>query len=241
MIINPYRFGVGGGDPSFASVVNLTHFNGSNGATPPYTNNGSSATGFNTVVAGGVLTTSFAKFGASSYDGTPTPGRSVYVNGGGSEYTLGTNDFTYEFWVYPLTLNIDYNSVKIYMDTRSTTGTGTPQLVVNAVSADGSLRVSDGAGNVRITGAAGIITAAAWNAVAVCRNAGTLRLFVNGTQAGANYTDSNNYAGTGSIFLGAAYNNAGGCLGYFDEFRFTNGVGRYTAGYTPAVAAFPDS
>lgn len=248
MIILPSTRGVlqsaSGGDPAFSTVVNLTHFDGSNGAVPPYTNNGSAATGFTTVVAGGALTTSISKFGVSSYNGTPTPGRHVYVIGGGSAYTVGTNDFTYEFWVYPLTLNIDYNSVKVYFDTRTSTGTGSPVVILYTPVADGSLRMNTGSDV--ITSAAGVITAAAWNAIAVSRASGTTRLFVNGTQVGSSYTDSNSYAATGQIYLGSAYNNGGGCLGYFDEFRFSNGsvgsgAGRYTANYTPETAAFPDS
>lgn len=89
-----------------------------------------------------------------------------------------------------------------------------------------------------------------WYHLALCRTAGQLLLFVNGQQFGLPITDGDTYhASSPSMFaVGAEYPfnspfnfpvaNTAVC-GHMDETRFTNGVGRYTASFTPPTAIFP--
>lgn len=81
-------------------------------------------------------------------------------------------------------------------------------------------------------------------AIAVCRNTGVNRLFINGVRVGPAATDTATYFNQSSaLSIGAGMNAASTVLnafdGWMDEIRFTVGVGRYTADYTPAVAKFP--
>lgn len=87
-----------------------------------------------------------------------------------------------------------------------------------------------------------------WYNIAIVRAAGELLLFVDGVQQGLPIADSNTYfAGTAPFGLGLQMQKTGNppitdntfFQGWFDETRFTNGVGRYTSSYTPTSVAYP--
>jgi hypothetical protein len=67
-------------------------------------------------------------------------------------------------------------------------------------------------------------------------------MYVNGTQVGATYSDSTNYASSATTLIG---NGAGNFFmnGFIDELRITVGNSRGYTGSTITVptAAFPDS
>lgn len=87
--------------------------------------------------------------------------------------------------------------------------------------------------------------------LAIVRASGEDLLFVDGKQLGLPVTDSNAYfsGGAEKLAIGSEVTTIGGVLvqpvagttlsGRMDETRFTNGVGRYTATFSPPVAAFP--
>lgn len=81
-------------------------------------------------------------------------------------------------------------------------------------------------------------------AIAVCRESGLNRLFINGVRVGPAVADTATYYDHNSPFaIGAQKTNStdliNGFNGWMDEVRFTVGVGRYTTDYTPATAKFP--
>lgn len=87
-----------------------------------------------------------------------------------------------------------------------------------------------------------------WYHLAIVRAAGELLLFVNGVQLGLPITDSRTYFSGGTEFfaLGQEFTLTFQdpiantfMAARLDETRFTNGVGRYTATFTPPTAAFP--
>jgi hypothetical protein len=82
--------------------------------------------------------------------------------------------------------------------------------------------------------------------IAVCRNTSVNRLFIDGVRNGAAVADANTYHDNASQLVVAARQSAATTLtenfnGWVDEFRYTVGVGRYTAEYTPATDEFPRS
>jgi len=83
---------------------------------------------------------------------------------------------------------------------------------------------------------------AAWNYIVIERYSGVTKLFINGTQEGASYTDSNNYP-TAPLVIGGRFSATSGDYrslnGYIDDLRVTKGVARYTGGFTPPTAALP--
>jgi len=91
-----------------------------------------------------------------------------------------------------------------------------------------------------------------WYHIALCRVAGQLLLFVDGVQLGLPITDGDTYFATSNaaLSIGTQLNSAstGGAgvsgstlIGRLDETRFTNGVGRYTASFSPPTGIFPRS
>lgn len=85
-----------------------------------------------------------------------------------------------------------------------------------------------------------------WYHIAICRASGQLLLFVNGEQLGLPIADASTYfAGTAPWSYGAETDTSSGdvvantaYLGWADETRFTNGVSRYTANFTPTTVPF---
>jgi hypothetical protein len=88
----------------------------------------------------------------------------------------------------------------------------------------------------RITSSA--LSTATWYHIAVSRSGANTRMFVNGTQAGSTYTDTNNYA-AGAIGVGGRADATIPLNGYIDDLRITKGIARYTANFTPPQVALP--
>ena len=141
----------------------------------------------------------------------------------------GTGDFTWEGWFY---FNNVTNEAKVY-DGRTT---GATSFMVYIQS--GTLRFFyDGAD--RITSSS--LSTSTWYHIAIVRNSGVTKMYLDGTQTGSSYTDANNYtAGNGKLYLFATDASGSQCVnGYIDDFRITNGYARYTSNFTAPTAAFP--
>lgn len=174
-----------------------------------------------------------SKFGGYSayFDGA---GDFLYPVNSGPDFAFGTGDFTVEMWVYLPSLGVN----RSLYDGRPTSTNG-PYVwtYVSATNTIGFL-VSSVA---RITGTTAL-AAMTWYHVALCRSGTSTKLFLNGVQEGATYSDGNNYLGAANRpFIGIdSYNSsASAMLGYIDDLRVTKGVARYTANFTPPAAAFP--
>lgn len=218
----PVTAGGGGAtDPNYANVISLLHFDGANGSTTFTDQKGI----VYTPTGGAKLSTANAKFGTAAADFTTTG--SYLMSASDAGFGVGTIDFTAEaFILLPAT-----GSLQSILDTvsRSTT-TGW----VFYVSSSGVLTYTGGA-----TIAGGTIAAGAYTHVAVARQSGTVRIFAGGVLAGT-VADAANFPTT-ALQLGNAAGNTATLAGYMDEFRFTRGVARYTANFTPPTAAFPNS
>ena len=149
------------------------------------------------------------------------------------QYAFGSGDFTIEGWIY---WDSSKATDQIFIDFRPTTTNGAyPTLFLNS-SGQINFYASNG---VRITSSA--ITTNTWTNFALVKNSGTTKLYVNGTQSGSSYTDSNSYLQS-RLRLGDSGFNIGdgaGYKGYLDDIRITNGLARYTTTFTPPTAALP--
>jgi len=80
--------------------------------------------------------------------------------------------------------------------------------------------------------------------IAVSRTGGFNRLFIDGVRVGPATADSATYFNATSVMSVSAVQSGSSTLtdsfrGWMDEARFTVGVGRYIAEYTPITTAFP--
>jgi hypothetical protein len=145
-----------------------------------------------------------------------------------SSYGYGTGDFTIEFWMYPNSVGLQ--TVVSNLTSASSTN---PHLYISS-----SIRYYT-ANADRITGAS--LVTGQWYHIALCRNSGSTRLFVNGTQSGSTYSDTNNY-GTSAPFGIATYWTSGSPVtdntfsGYISNLRILKGTGLYTSAFTPPTS-----
>ena len=211
-------------DPQFGSVSLLLHGNGTNGSTTITDNSPTPKTV--TAVGNAQISTAQSKFGGASiaFDGSGD-----YLNVPSSaSMRLEASDFTIEFWLY-----LAAQGTYIIYDQRSVAS----QVVPTIYTASGQIKYLVSSSD-RITGST--LAAAVWNHIAVSRSGTSTKMFVNGTQAGSTYTDTNDYiqnpVGVGTTLVTLSNN----LNGYIDDLRITKGVARYTANFIPPTAQFPD-
>lgn len=87
----------------------------------------------------------------------------------------------------------------------------------------------------RISGAF-TATSGVWYHIALTRSSNIVKLFVNGTQVGSDWTNSQTWT-TSNYILGDAPETGFGINGHIDEFRVSN-IARYTANFTAPTAPF---
>jgi hypothetical protein len=211
-------------DPFFANVVSLLHMDGSNGSTsfPDVKGNTWAATG------NAQVTTTSPKFGSGAL---LTDGTGDWIQSGPvAAYDLISSDFTIEFWVNPTAVS----GLRFCFDlfTASTTGLC---FYLNGTG------FSLDRGSTVILAVAGVFSAGVYQHVAITRSGNSWRVFVDGVQKGSTITAA--VALTSSQTLRIANDKGNNfCMnGRIDDFRFTKGVARYTANFTPPAAAFPDA
>ena len=188
-----------------------------------------------TCIGSAQISTAQSKFGNSSL-GTASGDISISTT---NIFDFGTSDFTVEFWFYRTGLGSGNNFI---VDARPNgsngnyfmlwmpSGTTAPQYY----TASGS----------RITSSINLGTNA-WTHIAVVRNSGTTTLYMDGVSGGS-FSDSTNYVDTGGSTLGfwagsstdySQYTTPG----FFDDFRVTKGLARYTSSFTPPTTAHLNS
>jgi phage protein U len=174
------------------------------------------------------LSTAIKKFGTASLalDGT---GDYVTVPTQ-PDFQFGTDNFTIEGWFYRDTTGV---AVSLF-DFRTAATQTAPWLYIGA---GGSLLYVVNSSN-RISTGSGTIGAGSWFHIALSRSGTDTRLFVNGTQVGSTYTDTNNYIQS-PLTIGARYTGANEFFnGYIDDLRIVKGVAKYTTNFTAPTSAF---
>jgi len=239
MIICPSSRGVisGPADPFFSSVVFLCHFNSSSGAGPTtYVQSSPRGSAISSVGNTVVASSAQSKFGGFSLCYPPAV-TVIKVQSVDTDYQMGSGDFTLEWWQYLATIS----ALTEPFDLRDTANQVAPTVYCQAT---GVIKyfVSN---TDRITSSANAVAVNTWQHIALTRSGTSTKLFVDGTQVGSTYTDSNNYNASSTMTIGNAH--VGGVPvssasnpGYIDEVRVTKGVARYASNFTPPSTPFPD-
>lgn len=212
-----------------ANTVLLLHMNGADAST---TFTDSSATTPHTVTAAGnaQIDTAQSKFGGASglFDGT---GDFLTLDGS-AEFAFGTGDFTVDFW-----FRIAVAGTAVLFDGRATGSD--PALTPMIYAAANQLRYFTNGGEV-ISGSTQLLVDT-WYHCALTRSGTSTKLFLNGTQEGATYSDSNNYiVGASRPMIGADGNGNGNNAfnGWIDELRVLKGEAAWTSNFTPPTSAY---
>jgi hypothetical protein len=171
------------------------------------------------------ISTSQYKFGTSSLalDGT---GDYIFVPSD-SDFAYGTGDFTIEFWYRKTASGV----FQVLYDQRTA---ATDTAVMIAVNSTEKVYVYIN-GATRCLGTSTLATNT-WYHIAVTRTSGSTRLFINGSQEGATYSDTNDYPSK-QIRIGIDYAGNSPVNGFIDEVRVSN-ISRYSGTFTPSSTEF---
>lgn len=176
--------------------------------------------------------TAVKKYGTGSIkcDGT---GDLLRLNSSVQGTAFGQGDFTVEFWLY---FNIAQYAV-LFDQRPSPAATQGLYPTIGYDPANGYLAYFTNSGYRIQSNAA--LSDSTWYHIALSKASGSTRLFVDGTQVGSTYADTNNYISGGIIIGGRADLSQAQLDGFIDDFRITSGVGRYTADFDPPTKALP--
>lgn len=216
-----------GTDPYWNNVSLLLHGDGANGSTTVI-----DSTGKNTLTCYGSaqISTAQSKFGVSSlaFDGSGD-----YIStAANSSLTMGSGDFTVEFFFYATTTANTY--LFALAPTSNITDSYTSVISVGKSTTNNLQLILNGDAGWTSNN---VWNSSAWNHIAIVRSGSTAKLFCNGVVV-ISVTNSTNFAHT-YLHLGAGLNTSSLCN--LDEFRITKGIARYTANFTPPSAPFLNS
>lgn len=167
-----------------------------------------------------------------------------------ADFELGAADFTIEGWFKFNATPTGSNYYSLASKFRTSTNERSWQLLYGgAAFNNGKLawrRSTDGASGTLTTIVEATFTpiVGKWYHIAVQRASGAVTLFVDGVRLNAPVTDGSTYHNNTSLcVLGAEQNGTttvmNSFIGLIDEFRLTNGVGRYGSGFAVPSTAFP--
>jgi len=143
---------------------------------------------------------------------------------GGTDFTLGTENFTIECWVYPTR----YGGIFQFFDSSilddSTSG---PSIGIDVN--DNSWAIRYGASSTLDTTT--IAKLGEWYHVAYVRNSSVTKLYLNGQEIGS-VSDSTDYSANYPV-IGGWYNSSYYHQGFISNFRVVKGTALYTADFIP--------
>ena len=197
-------WGAGGGGGAGAAGTAGTSTTGGTGGVGVSLTTGVSDTGYPA-----------ALFSGSNYLSAPSSAAFAY----------GTGDFTIEMWVYPTSASWTSGNYYFYGDTGPV---GTLQYYQNQLS---YYNAAVGAGGV-LYNSGGVIVASTWSHIAISRQSGTTRMFINGRLI-TSASDTQNYSASNGVQIAAAGNSTGIFGGgYLSNVRIVKGVAVYTGAFT---------
>jgi hypothetical protein len=197
-----------------------------------------SNTPFTLTVSGSPSVVAFSPFNPSASWSAATYGGSGYFDGTGdylgfpvsSAFTLGTNDFTIEGWLYPNTL-VSGVSTAFVLDSNAY-----PRVMWYYVGGVFTVHVSTTGAGWDITQTCSVLVNQ-WNHLVLQRNGNDFRTFLNGSLA-ATTTASLNIPAQRSVgYVGRGDGGSQIWNGYVSGLRVVNGTAVYnTSGFTPPTS-----
>jgi hypothetical protein len=167
-------------------------------------------------------------------------GKSIYFDGTGDylnilvtpNMTFGSSDFTVETWVYPT--GVTAQQTLLYLNGNTS---GYAALVLQIQSGALNLWMSStGSAWSLQQGSIGTIVAGTWTHIAVTKSGTTMKVYINGTQAGTNYTVAQALMTTHTLNrIGVLNASTNLFTGFLKDLRITKAV-RYTTAFTPPTA-----
>ena len=234
------------GDVNFPYVKWLSPFDGTNGATSTTDESDINATV--TFQGSSTISTAQSKFGGSSLYSPNANPAGVYVAGAGSTIDL-TADFTFEWWFHRIQVSLSNNQMvgPIYGQASTTTcaskglligyksSTYADQSAIYCSSNGSSWNV---ASNVAL-GAGSLGTVGQWVHMAMVRSGSDWSYYVDGTRTYTGSLGSSTISAPGTnIVLGKSWDAESQMEGYWDDFRISVGLARYTgASFTVPTTA----
>ena len=224
LMMPPGLLAIQGGesDPYWEDVILLMRFNNSFADVKGHT-----------VTASGSPTFDTGKFGSAVYFAQQNHGQYLHSS---NIPALGTNNFTIELWVYPMTTG-DSNGGGLF-DFRGQSKDAEPHMRLYP-NGSWTLLYND---TIVLNGS---VATSQWHHVALTRAGSTGRFFINGTQQGSNLNFGSSHYSRTHVTLGSYVDwrntGTGGKIGCkIDEFRVTLGVARYTSAFDVPTKPFPN-
>ena len=235
------------GDVNFPYVKWLSPFDGTNGATS--TTDESNVNATVTFQGSSTISTAQSKFGGSSLYSPNANPAGVYVPGAGSTINL-TADFTFEWWFYRIQVSVSNNQASgpIYGQSSLTTPESKGLLIgyvsTSTSTTSGLLYCSSNASSWNVASAVvlgngSLGTVGQWVHLALVRSGTDWSFYVDGSRTynGSLGSDTISAPGT-NIMLGKSWSNASQMEGYWDDFRISVGLARYSgASFTVPTTA----
>lgn len=216
-------------DPYFANVVLLTHFDGTSNSIVFTDAKGKTIT----TNGNAKVDTTQSKFGTAS----------AYFDGSGDylrvddsiDFHFGSGDFTIECW-----LRLEVSESR----DRTIVAKISPSQNAFMLNIDPGNKISFSIEGYAAIASTTALVSSAWYHVAVSRNSGTAKLFINGNlEAQGSFPNSPQYSNL--VYLGAFDpSNASYAFwyrGWIDDLRVTKGVARYVSNFDVPTLAFSNS
>lgn len=186
-----------------------------------------------TAVGNAQIDTAQFKFGSAAilFDGTGD--RVTFADH--ADWDLGSGDFTIEAWVR--LVNTSGNNM---ICGRVTSGTSYFYFGFEGTT----FRFRDFHASANVVNISSVVTisTATWYHCAIVRSGNNFMLFLDGVQQGSTVVDADALTDRAVVLeIGSMTDNATYVMnGWIDDFRWTKGLARYTANFTPPTVTFED-
>ena len=181
------------------------------------------------------IDTAQSKFGGASglFDGT---GDRIYT-ASHADFDFGSGNFTIDMWCRWNALPTAGN-LQIFCNKRNSTANYSPFIIGIDNTTLYFLSSTSGTDwEVLITGSHGL-SINTWYHFAYVRNGNVFTGYKNGTSFGTQTVSGALMTNSTDISIGAHANNADSMNGWIDEVRFSKGIARWTANFTPPTSAY---